>query len=352
MNVLSDRYSRLARFHKIGNAGVHAFQQSKVVILGCGALGSQHAETLARAGFGQLTLIDRDFVESSNLQRQTLFTENDALQALPKVIALKNHLSNINSSIQITPHIADVSSDNIEHLIAGHDLLLDGTDNLALRMLINDACYKLQIPWIFGSALESYGMSYNFNFPVEEGEAETKQSPCLRCLLDSLPLETNDTCSSVGVIQPILQMISSIQTTEAMKFFADRSALRQTLLSIDLWDFHPQSISLEQLKAPACKTCGDYPTYPSLQQKQREAQRLCGDGSVMIREVTPLDLPALKDQLDQRGIHYRYNEYFLNIQLSAPRDHRIILFQDGRGIVYNTTDIDEAIALYLEVIRQ
>ena len=348
MDLLSDRYSRLARFHKIGNAGIHAFQQANIVILGCGALGTQHAETLARAGFGRLTLIDRDFVEASNLQRQTLFTESDAEQALPKVIALCNHLFKINSSTKITTHIADVSSDNIETLIAGHDLLLDGTDNLALRMLINDACYKLKMPWIFGSALESYGMSYNFNFPhLPEKEGE-KDSPCLRCLLDSLPLETQDTCSSVGVIQPILQMISSIQTTEAMKFFADKPAMRDTLLSIDLWDFHPQSILLDRLKNPKCETCGDIPTYPSLQSNQREAQRLCGDGSVMIREVMPLDLQGLKNRLDRRGLTYRYNQYFLNVQLP---DHRVILFQDGRGIVYDVNEIEDAISIYLDIIR-
>lgn len=348
MDLLSDRYSRLARFHKIGNAGVNAFKQANIVILGCGALGTQHAETLARAGFGRLTLIDRDFVEASNLQRQTLFTESDAKQALPKVIALRDHLLEINSSINVMTHIADVSSDNIEKLIVGNDLLLDGTDNLALRMLINDACYKLKMPWIFGSALESYGMSYNFNMSKSGNGEAVRAAPCLRCLLDSLPLETQDTCSSVGVIQPILQMISSIQTTEAMKFFADKSAMRDTLLSIDLWDFHPQSILLDRLKNPKCETCGDHPTYPSLQSSRREAQRLCGDGSVMIREVKPLDLQDLKNKLDKRGITYRYNEYFLNIQLP---DHRVILFQDGRGIVYNVNEIEEAISIYSDLLK-
>lgn len=366
--MIKDRYSRLARFHRIGSAGVKAFQQAKVVIVGCGALGSQHAETLARAGFGRLTLIDRDFVEYSNLQRQTLFTEQDAKRALPKVIALKQHLAKINSEIEVLTHIADVSSDNIETLISGHDLLLDGTDNLSLRMLINDACYKLQIPWIFGTALESYGMSYNFNFPAKENKdsdaedigkssanmiaGNRSQSPCLRCLLGLLPLESlssekRDSCSSVGVIQPILQLISGIQTSEAMKFFADFPATRETLFTMDLWEFHSQDINLHKLKDANCPTCGDHPTYPDLHVKEREAQRLCGDGSVMIREVRPLDLEKISTKLDAGNIHYQYNDYFLNIHLE---NNRIILFHDGRGIVYGVDDVKEAIEIYRLVI--
>lgn len=348
--MMEDRYSRLARFHKIGNAGVKAFQKAKVVILGCGALGSQHAETLARAGFGQLTLIDRDFVEYSNLQRQTLFTESDALKALPKVIALKQHLHEINASVEVKAHIADVSSDNIETLIAGHDLLLDGTDNLALRMVINDACYKLGLPWIFGTALQSYGMSFNFNFPAKDDRdaGNPSRSPCLRCLLGSLPLENGssdkmDSCSSVGVIQPILQIISGIQTSEAMKFFADFSATRETLLTMDLWEFHFQNINLDQLKNQDCPTCGNHPTYPDLHVKNREAQRLCGDGSIMIREVTPLNLEEIKAKLDAGNIRYQYNDYFLNIHLE---NNRVILFHDGRGIVYGVDNIEDAMPIY------
>ena len=346
MDIFNDRYSRLARFHKIGNAGVQAFQSANVVILGCGALGSQHAETLARAGFGKITLIDRDFVEASNLQRQTLFTEQDAKCSLPKVIALKNHLKAINSGIEIQAHIADVSSDNIEDLINGHDLLLDGTDNLALRMLINDACYKLNMPWIFGTALESYGMSHNFNFPDKDHDQSSK--PCLRCVLGSLPLESQDSCSSVGVIQPILQIISGIQTSEAMKFFAEsssrkKSAMRESLVTLDLWDFHLQNVQLDKLKDPDCPTCGKHPTFPDLHVKTREAQRLCGNGSVMIREVEPLDLLQIKTKLENAGICYQYNDYFLNIHLE---NNRVILFHDGRGIVYDVEDIESAVKIY------
>ena len=344
MDIFNDRYSRLARFHKIGNAGIHAFENAKVVILGCGALGSQHAETLARAGFGTLTLIDRDFVEASNLQRQTLFTEQDAKRSLPKVIALKNHLEAINSGIEIHAHIADVSSDNIESLIQGHDLLLDGTDNLALRMLINDACYKLNMPWIFGTALESYGMSYNFNFPDKEGKPA---KPCLRCVLGSLPLESQDSCSSVGVIQPILQIISGIQTSEAMKFFADFAATRESLITLDIWDFHLQNVQLEKLKDPDCLTCGKHPTFPDLHVKTREAQRLCGNGSVMIREVEPLDILQIKEKLENAGIPYQYNDYFLNIHLE---NNRVILFHDGRGIVYDIEDVESAVKIYESLI--
>ncbi|GGZ97101.1 thiamine/molybdopterin biosynthesis protein MoeB [Ignatzschineria ureiclastica] len=340
------RYSRLMRFHRIGESGLRRFRQAKVVIIGCGALGAQHAETLTRAGFGHLTLIDRDFVEYSNLQRQTLFTEADAKQALPKVIALKNHLLRINPSVEITTHLMDVASDNIERLIAGHDLLLDGTDHLSLRLLINDACYKLAIPWIFGSALESYGMSYNFNIPADN--KLKKKLPCLRCLSDYLPLDTQDSCSSVGVIQPILQIISGIQTTEAMKLLIDPTALRNTLLTIDLWPFHQQNIAIESLKKSDCPTCGDHPSYPALNRPKRKVQKLCGEGTVMIREENPLDLEMLKVALDKDKISYQYNAYFLNIHLAQ---HRIILFADGRGIVYGARDEVEALGVYEGIMK-
>lgn len=348
---IDPRYHRLARFHKVGEAGVEALNRAHVVILGCGALGAQHAETLARAGVGKLTLIDRDFVELTNLQRQTLFTEEDAENQVPKVIAVKNHLLAINSTIEIVPKIADVSGDNIEQLIQGADLLLDGTDNLMLRMLINDACYKLKMPWIFGSALESYGMSYNFNLP------HRKSAPCLRCLLEAIPLESQDTCSSVGVIQPILQLISSLQTTEALKFFIETDAMRETLITANIWDFHLQNVHLDSLKDPNCKTCGNSPTFPALQEKRREAQRLCGDGSVMIREAKPIDLNELATRLAQQNIPYKFNEYFLNIDFSkaaSPKNlesvERIILFKDGRAIVYGVDDVALAMSAYNHMI--
>lgn len=343
--VEAARYSRLMRFHRIGESGLKRFRQAKVVIIGCGALGTQHAETLTRAGFGYLTLVDRDFVEYSNLQRQTLFTEADAKQALPKVIALKHHLQSINPEVEITTHLMDVASDNIERLIAGHDLLLDGTDHLSLRLLINDACYKLDIPWIFGSALESYGMSYNFNISAHNSPEENR--PCLRCLSDYLPLDTQDSCSSVGVIQPILQIISGIQTTEAMKLLIDPSTLRNTLLTIDLWPFHQQNIAIESLKKPNCPTCGDHPTYPALNRSKPKVQKLCGEGTVMIREENPLDLEMLKVALDSDKVGYQYNAYFLNIHLAQ---HRIILFADGRGIVYGARDEAEALRVYEEIM--
>src|SRR5699024_3820957 len=213
------------------------------------------------------------------------------------------------------------------------------------------ACYKLKMPWIFGSALESYGMSFNFNFPATDLDSNVpSQAPCLRCLLGSLPLESQDSCSSVGVIQPILQMISSVQTSEAMKFFADFPATRETLFTMDLWEFHPQNVNLNQLRDPDCETCGKYPTYPDLHVKTREAQRLCGDGSVMIREVEPLDLKMIKAKLDAGNIRYQYNDYFLNIHLDNAEKHRVILFHDGIGIVYGIFEVEEAMKIYSHLI--
>lgn len=340
--LINERYHRLARFHGIQNKGVQKLNDATVAILGCGALGAQHAETLTRSGIGHLILIDRDFVELSNLQRQTLFTEDDAQNALPKVIALQNRLLAINSNVRITTHLVDVSGDNIVALIKGADILLDGTDNLALRMLMNDACYQLNIPWIFGSALESYGMSYNFNLPL------FPELPCLRCVLGSIPLENHDSCSSVGVIQPILQIVSAIQTIELMKYFVAPDTMRTTLFTQDLWFNHSQNISLRKLKNPVCQTCGSFPTYPSLKEKKIEAQRLCGDGSVMIRESQPLDLKSIAQSLQVLNINYQLNEYFLNIHLD---NHRVILFKDGRGIIYQAPTVDAAILVYQKLLK-
>ena len=325
--MINPRYHRLARFHQLGEKGVLALRGAHVVIIGTGALGAQHAETLTRSGIGMLTLIDRDIVELTNLSRQTLFTEADAKASLPKVIALETHLKAINQEVKIRPIFTEVSPHNIEYLLEGADLILDGTDNLNIRMLINDAAYKLKIPWIFGSALESYGMTYNFlDTPLDVTD---KKGPCLRCLLGAIPLESEDTCSSVGVVQPILQLISSLQTAEAIKFLTG-FPVRNTLFTAELWEFHTQSINLAKLKNPDCPTCGREPTFPALFQADSNGdskeksnafkiRTLCG-GEFMIYAPKPHDFNRIKPRLEQRNLAYKETDYFLNIMFDDGAD--------------------------------
>lgn len=378
--MINPRYHRLARFHQLGEKGVLALRAAHVVIIGTGALGAQHAETLTRSGIGTLTLIDRDIVELTNLSRQTLFTEADAKASLPKVIALETHLKAINHEVTIRPIFTEVSPHNIEYLLEGADLILDGTDNLNIRMLINDAAYKLTIPWIFGSALESYGMTYNF---LETTLDRTdREGPCLRCLLGVIPLESEDTCSSVGVVQPILQLISSLQTAEAIKFLTGFPA-RNTLFTAELWDFHTQSINLDKLKNPDCPTCGREPTFPALfqadqsdnQEGDQQGDRkehpnenhnglkirtLCG-GEFMIYAPKPHDFNRIKTRLEQRNLAYKETDYFLNIMLEDSFDasdsnaessaqKRMMLFNDGRGIIYGEKDEISALTRYTQIL--
>lgn len=374
--MINPRYHRLARFHQLGEKGVLALRGAHVVIIGTGALGAQHAETLTRSGIGTLTLIDRDIVEITNLSRQTLFTEADAKASLPKVIALETHLKAINQEVKIRPIFTEVSPHNIEYLLEGADLILDGTDNLNIRMLINDAAYKLKIPWIFGSALESYGMTYNFLDTILD--ATDKKGPCLRCLLGAIPLESEDTCSSVGVVQPILQLISSLQTAEAIKFLTG-FPVRDTLFTAELWEFHTQSINLDKLKNPDCPTCGREPTFPALfqtdqsdnqegnQQGNRKGnpnglkiRTLCG-GEFMIYAPNPHDFNRIKPRLEQRNLAYKETDYFLNIMFddgvdksnsnSESAEHkRIMLFNDGRAIIYGEKDETAALTRYTQMI--
>ena len=207
--LMNNRYSRQILFEQIGKSGQEKLLNSRVLLVGCGALGASHAEILARAGVGFLRIVDRDFVEFSNLQRQTLFSESDARERLPKAVAAKNRIKEINSEIEVEAIVADVNNSNIESFVKDVDLILDGTDNFQIRYLINDACVKLNKIWIYGAAVSSYGTTMTI-IPNE--------TPCLRCIFEEMPTAGSaPTCDTAGVIQPIITSISAIQTTEALK---------------------------------------------------------------------------------------------------------------------------------------
>ena len=272
---MNERYSRQILFQQIGKYGQEKLSNSRVLLVGCGALGAAHAETLARAGVGFLRIVDRDFVEFTNLQRQTLFSEADARHRLPKAVAAKNRIGEINSEIEVEAVIADVNHSNIENLIEDVDLVLDGTDNFQIRYLINDACVKHNKTWIYGAAVSSYGTTMTI-IPFE--------SPCLRCIFEEMPSAGSaPTCDTAGVIQPIITSISAIQTTEALKILTgNTAALHKALMNIDVWRNDWRKIKLGKPN-PDCETCGKG-NFEFLDTENAEFfTAMCGRDAVQIR---------------------------------------------------------------------
>src|SRR5213075_1017403 len=243
----TDRYSRQILFSGIGTEGQSRLAQSRILIIGCGALGTAQAESLARAGVGTLRIVDRDFIEFSNLQRQTMFTESDAAERLPKVVAAANHLREINSEIAVEPEIADVNYSNIERLILDCDLVIDGTDNFATRYLINDACVKHGVNWIYGAAVGSYGVTMTIR---------PKTTPCLRCVFPEAPAAaTAPTCDTAGVIMPIINIVAAVQVSEALKLLTENEKdLHGSLMQFDVWRNEWRRISTGT-PADNCPTC-------------------------------------------------------------------------------------------------
>lgn len=337
---MNERYSRQILFQPIGKNGQEKFADARVLLVGCGALGASHAETLARAGIGFLRIVDRDFVEFSNLQRQTLYSEADANERLPKAIAARNRLTAINSEIEIDALVADVNYSNIEDLVKDVDLVLDGTDNFQIRYLINDACVKLNKPWIYGAAVSSYGATMTI-FPTE--------TPCLRCIFEEMPdAGTSPTCDTAGVIQPIITSVSAIQTTEALKILtgnADR--LHRSLIQIDVWQNDWRKIKLTKPNAD-CECCAKR-NFEFLDAAQSEFSAvLCGRNAVQIAppKLTDLDLKALGARLKNVGA-VKQNEYLLRLNLG---EYELTVFKDARAIVRGTDDIMTARSIYSKYV--
>src|SRR6185436_9440419 len=225
---MNQRYSRQILFNGIGEEGQRRLRQARVLIVGCGALGSAQAESLARAGVGKLRIADRDFVESSNLQRQTMFTERDAAERIPKAVAAAIHIKELNAEIEVESEIVDVNHSNIERLVKDCDVVLDGTDNFATRYLINDACVKHKVNWIYGAAVGSYGVTMTIR---------PHQTPCLRCVFEAAPPAASaPTCDTAGVIMPIISVVAAVQVTEAIKLLIGQfDALHGSLMQFDVW---------------------------------------------------------------------------------------------------------------------
>jgi len=337
---MNERYSRQILFAEIGKDGQEKLLKSRVLIVGCGALGASHAEMLARAGVGFLRIVDRDFVEFTNLQRQTLFSEQDAKERLPKAIAAKNRLREINSETDVQAIVADVNHSNIENLIKNCDLILDGTDNFQTRYLINDACVKHNKTWIYGAAVSSYGVTMTI-IPQE--------TPCLRCVFEEMPgAGSSPTCDTAGVIQPIIAAISAIQISEALKILVGKTeSLHQSLIQIDVWQNDWRKIKLGKPNAE-CKTCGQK-IFEFLEAENAEFTAvLCGRDAVQISppNSTVLDLPMLAEKLKNLG-EVKQNEYLLRLNVDQ---YELTIFRDARAIVRGTDDATTARSVYAKYV--
>jgi len=337
-----DRYSRQILFENIGEEGQARLARSKVVIIGCGALGAVQAETLARAGVGRLILVDRDFVEESNLQRQIMFEESDALNRLPKAVAAASRIARVNSDIQVEPLVTDLNFENVEEIIAGANVVLDGTDNFETRFLINDACVKSKTPWIYGAAVGSYGLTMT----IVPGS-----SPCLRCVLEAMPEPgSGPTCDTAGVIMPIVTTIASIQAAEALKLLTGQADwLHRSLIRIDVWNFEFNRLDLSGFDArdrcPACRQ-GEF---EYLRGSGRQVTTtLCGRNAVQIARSGGgvIDFPALADRLKQAG-EVAFNDFLLRFRVDG---YDITVFRDARSIIRGTTDPAVARGLYARYI--
>jgi adenylyltransferase/sulfurtransferase len=321
----SERYSRQILFTPIGPDGQEKLLQSKVMILGCGALGTAQANALVRAGVGTVRIVDRDFVEESNLQRQMLFDEADAKASLPKAVAAERKLRQINSDVRVEGIIADADSSNVEELIEGFHVVLDATDNFEARYLLNDAAVKLGIPWVYGAVLASYATTLT----VLPG-----RTACLACLFPKPPLGMHETCDTVGVIGPAVSWAAAIQVTEAFKILLGREAeLHGSLLACDLWTNRYQQV--KATREPHCRVCVTH-EFAYLEQGGPTHISLCGRNSVQIHqtESRQLDLAALKTRLERFGA-VRANEFLVICSLDP---YELTVFADGRAIVKGTRD--------------
>jgi molybdopterin/thiamine biosynthesis adenylyltransferase len=342
-----EKYSRQILFGEIGEAGQERLLNSRAVLVGCGALGTASANLLARAGVGKLRIIDRDFVEASNLQRQTLFDEADARDALPKAVAAERHLRAINSGVEIEGLTSDVTPKNAVELLAGFDLLLDGTDNFETRLLLNDAAISLGVPWIYAAVVGSYGVTMT----ILPG-----QTACLACLLESADSDGTKTrgamfggdatCDTIGVLQAAVGAIASIQAAEAMKLLAGRSdALIGKLVSCDVWTGKFQSIGVA--RNPECRACARR-DFIYLNGEAQPHVTICGRDSVQIHERSRnLDLAGLGRRLNGTTRDIRYNDYLLRFEVPP---YQVTVFTDGRAIIKGTKDPALARSLYAKYI--
>ena len=332
-----DRYSRQVLFAPIGEPGQARLRNARVTLVGCGATGSVIAALLVRAGVGSLRIVDRDYVEVSNLQRQILFDEQDAENSLPKAVAAARKLAAMNSDVQIEARAEDLTPSAANELLGGAELVLDGTDNFETRYLINDFAVSRNVPWIYCAAVASYGATMT---------VLPRQTACLRCIFPEAPRGGLQTCDTAGIVNSAAAAIASVAATEALKVLTGAGdALRRTLLSIDLWKNERSEVDAASPR-PDCPACarGEFPYLSGAEQPQIT---LCGRNSVQIHERRrPVDFAEMAQRLRAHG-DVRHNEFVLKFWRQP---YEMTLFPDGRAIVKGTSDPAAARSLYARYI--
>jgi molybdopterin-synthase adenylyltransferase len=339
--VTTSRYSRQELFAGIGREGQSRLGTARVVVVGCGALGSVASEMMVRAGVRSLTVVDRDFVEESNLQRQSLFDEADVALGLPKAAAAETHLRALNAGVEVRGVVTDLVSDNADALLAGADLVLDGTDNFETRFLLNDVCVRAGIPWAYGACVGSYGLALL---------VRPKVSPCLRCLLEERPAPgSGPTCDTAGVIAPIVHVIAGLQVGEALKLLAGREdSLLPGLVTVDLWTGQFDVLDLHG-RAPWCPACTAGQFDYAVAGPAGGSAVLCGRDAVQVRPGpnAHVDLGALAERLGASAEVRAVNEHL--VRFVVP-EAELVVFRDGRAIVKNVRDTAQARSLYAKYV--
>jgi len=325
-----ERYSRQILFAPIGESGQLRLMEGHAAIVGVGALGSFHASAMARAGVGTLTIIDRDYIEPSNLQRQWLFDEADARQSLPKAVAAASALDRINSGVRVIAHTADLTPGNIDELLEGAQVILDGTDNFETRYLINDFCVQRRLPWIYGGAVGSYGIT----MPLMPGSA------CFRCIYPDLPGGIHPTCETAGILGPAASTVAALQVASAMKLLCGQAPAPR-ITTLDVWDGSLRQIAMPD-RDPECPACGKG-EFPYLDGERRAPVSLCGRNAVQIHErARAVDLEQLERRLAPHG-EVRRNDFAIRFFLPP---YEMTIFRDGRAIIKGTSDVGVARSLY------
>jgi adenylyltransferase/sulfurtransferase len=336
---IEERYSRQILFRGIGEEGQRRLAAGRVAIVGCGATGSALASLLARAGVGRFRIIDRDYVEPSNLQRQSLFDEKDAAESLPKAIAAARKISAFNSEIVVEARVEDVVPGNIHALLEGMDVILDGTDNFETRYLVNDFAVEASRSWIYSAAVGSYGVTLN----ILPGK-----TACLACIFPDSPRGMVETCETSGILNTAVNVVASVAASEAMKMLVGGEALgrlRKTLWSMDVWTSEQAEIAAGRPRAD-CRACGER-NFVHLAGEGRPHITMCGRNSVQIHEqARPIDFAEMQRRLETLGV-VRHNEFVLKFWREP---YEMTLFPDGRAIIKGTTDTGVARSLYARYV--
>jgi molybdopterin-synthase adenylyltransferase len=342
MAEIPERYSRQVRFGGIGEEGQRRLLQSRVTLVGCGALGTVLANALVRSGVGHLRLIDRDFIETNNLQRQILFDEDDVAANLPKAEAAARKLRRINSGVEVEPVVVDVDRTNILDVVGDADVILDGSDNFEVRYVINDAAVKLNKPWVYGGCIGSYGQSMT----ILPGE-----TPCLRCVFEAAPNPGEaGTCETAGVLAPIVNIVASIQAAEALKLLAGkRDAINRELIYIDVWDNTTRRIKIAGLLGKVDCPCCQRKQFEWLDGSHgAQTTSLCGRNAVQVshRVAGKLDFESMARELAALG-KVNFNKFLLKFDVDG---YQFTVFPDGRAIIKGTNDPDKAKTLYAKYV--